>query len=297
LIFERGGERLLLTGGSGFIGLRIGAALARHGFHDVSTAYDSAVPIDLSSWPTTKRYVLSCLPDIVINCAAKRPQSSDAHKYGHDVNHAIVQNLVRALEITNKRVRFLQMGSSEEYSKSDGEITEFSECRPQSDYGKGKLRSTNFLTAMSQDSPIEPVILRPSTVYGRGQRLDMLIPLICEAVHSGTKVRIDNPFAVRDFLHVDDLAAACIIAMDREDAVGEIFNVSSGNPVAVSGILAKVAEISGKPVDSFADLPATTPILPLGDRLDISPRKIQTVFGWSASRDLAAGLRQLFSVY
>lgn len=297
MIFERDGERVLLTGGSGFIGLRVGTALARYGFHDVSRSYESSGTIDLSSWPTTKRHVLSCLPSIVINCAAKRPQSIDAPKQGQDVNHAIVQNLVRALEISKKRVRFLQMGSSAEYSKSDGEITEFSECRPQSDYGKGKLLSTHFLTSLGQDSPIEPVILRPSTVYGQGQRLDMLIPLICEAVRSGTKVRIDNPFAVRDFLHVDDLATACILAMDGKDAVGEIFNVSSRNPVSVSEILAKVAEISGKPVDSFADLPPTTQSQPLGDRLEISPTKIQTVLGWKPTIDLDSGLRQLFSAY
>jgi nucleoside-diphosphate-sugar epimerase len=295
VILERGEQRVLVTGANGLIGSSIASYLVGEGYESAQENFDGpSLRTDYSNLADTRFRVGRHRPNVVINCAAKRPQSSLRAAPFSTYNHQIVLNLVAALEDLDQEVQFIQLGSSAEYAPTTETITETSECRPTSVYGQDKVLSTNFLMGLSADSGVKPVVLRPSTVYGRAQSPDMLIPMLRKAVSSGDRLNITNPCDVRDFIHVEDLARACACVIGNTQSLGEVFNVSTGNSNTVVDLLQMVSTITGLSVDSFAMIeePGSKPQSPLSMKL--SPNKFLARHNWTASIDLGAGLRDLF---
>lgn len=296
MILQKGEQRALLTGATGLIGASIASHLVELGFESEAEPFVKASRrADYLNLSETILLVEQLRPNIVINCAAKRPQSNLGARPSPFFNHQMVLNLVQALENLEHEVHFIQFGSAAEYSPTSETISETSECKPSSSYGQDKVLSTNFLMALDANSVVKPVVLRPSTVYGREQSPDMLIPMLRKAVSSGDRVTITNPWDERDFLHVEDLAKACACVIGNTQSRGEVFNVSTGRPRTVQALLQSISSITGRPVESFAIVgderlqPQTSLNLP------ISAQKFMARHNWTASIDLERGLRELFS--
>lgn len=130
---------------------------------------------------------------------------------------------------------------------------------------------------------------RPFFVYGPNQRTSSLIPSCYSNLRAGTVPLIQNPNAVNDFINVFDVAQAILALIEADDADG-IFNIGSGEPVAVWEVVNLVATLMGKPpmYSGFSAQPQK------GLWADTS--KINN-FGWQPSIPLETGIAQAIELW
>lgn len=121
---------------------------------------------------------------------------------------------------------------------------------PKGAYGASKLIVERYLTAMARPSGVEHVILRPSNVFGRKQAHDKpqgVIEHWMQAALEGREARTWADLdAERDYLHIDDLVDAVLLAVAAPVA-HTVMNVGSGRGTTLHELAALVARISGRP--------------------------------------------------
>jgi nucleoside-diphosphate-sugar epimerase len=122
--------------------------------------------------------------------------------------------------------------------------------RPISPYAVTKLAAEQLALAYAArlDPSLSVVVLRCFTVYGPGQRPEMLISQVVQAVLEGTTVRIHGDGCHRrDLVYVGDVVRANLLAA-RMDAAGHAINVGSGLNVSVNEVLEVVGALMGRRV-------------------------------------------------
>ncbi len=162
-------------------------------------------------------------------------------------NHDGTANVMTAAVAAGVR-RLVLVSSSSVYGECPVPAGEGRALAPLSPYGTSKVNAESVL----RDGPgsLERVILRPFTVYGPGQRSDMLLARML----AGEAVRL-FPF-VRDFTYVDEVAdavlAACSVAVEP-DAVF-VANLGSGRPVGAEAMVDAFEEVTGgRPTVSWVE--------------------------------------------
>ena len=135
-------------------------------------------------------------------------------------------------------------------------------------------------------------MLRLSNAYGPGQRTGTgqgVVGHWFEALRSGRPVRLfGDPETIRDYVYIDDVAAAFVAVHLADGPLPSILNVGSGRPTSLRELLTLVlhaAERPDQPVEFTSDRPF--------DRrhtwLDIS--EARRSLGWRPATSLEAGLR------
>lgn len=144
--------------------------------------------------------------------------------------------------------RVLLASSSSVYAPAAGPVAERAALAPCSDYGRSKLLAEQRAAALAEARGVELVRLRYFTVYGPRQRPDMAFSRFVEAALSGIAAPLlGDGSQVRDFTYVGDAAAATLLALEH-GRPGAVYNVSGGQPLALSQALALIAEeIGGEP--------------------------------------------------
>ena len=143
---------------------------------------------------------------------------------------------------------------------------------------------------------MEGVALRLWNVYGPGQALSNpytgVLAIFASRFHNGQPPMIfEDGHQRRDFVHVEDVADAFLLALDHKRAPGEVFNIGSGQDRSVR----EVAELLGRAMGRDDLQPEIAGKARAGDIrhciADIS--KAQGTLGFSPGRDFEAGLAEL----
>jgi GDP-L-fucose synthase len=144
----------------------------------------------------------------------------------------------------------------------------------------------NFISAM------------PTNLYGPNDNFDLtsshVLPALIAKFHAAkaagtTEVEVwGTGLARREFLHVDDLADACLLLMERYDELGHI-NIGTGEDITIKALAELVRDI----VHPAAELEFDT------SKPDGTPRKVLDVtrlrsLGWAPSIELADGIRTTY---
>jgi len=107
---------------------------------------------------------------------------------------------------------------------SDGRLLKESDaCAPESEYGKSKLQAERMAASYAASIPV--VILRPSFIYGEGDRrgLDFL-----NALSRNTAFLLASAIQTFGICHVSDVVQACLLALTKKVRSGEVFLLSDG---------------------------------------------------------------------
>ncbi|MBO3804238.1 MAG: SDR family NAD(P)-dependent oxidoreductase, partial [Candidatus Brockarchaeota archaeon] len=128
-------------------------------------------------------------------------------------------------------------------------IDEDSPTRPISPYGVSKLAAENYCGVFHRLFGLGTVSLRFVNVYGprqtRGPYSGVITVFAERLARNESLVIHGDGEQTRDFVNVKDAVESCILAMEREEAAGGIFNVASGKATSINELARMMASIAG----------------------------------------------------
>jgi dTDP-L-rhamnose 4-epimerase len=127
---------------------------------------------------------------------------------------------------------------------------EESKLHPSSVYGITKHAQEQFVMTVCPSIGIAPVALRYQNVYGPGQSLSNpytgILSIFSNLIMAGQPINVfEDGSESRDFVFVDDVVEATILAIERDEAAGEVFNVGTGEPISVLSVANALVEKLG----------------------------------------------------
>jgi len=185
------------------------------------------------------------------------------------------------------------MGSAEEYGRRAGLLSESTPPElPLSPYGWAKRASRDLAASWSERTGHSVSWLRPFIMYGPGQKGDMVIPFALESARLKQKAQMTDGLQQRDFVFIDDVAEAVLLAADQANTGFQEFNLGRGEGVHVADIIMTIARHYH--AESLFELGARPrrPGEPDVQIADIS--KARDVLGWKPDVGWQEGVRVLF---
>lgn len=162
---------------------------------------------------------------------------------------------------------------------------------PRTPYSRSKKEAETLVLEAAAQEKLPAAVLRLFTVYGPRQRPDMVHYRFATALLRGAPLTfIGSGSDLRDYLHVHDGCAAIMSCLDRAP-VGEVINVASGTRTSLDGLLALLAQITGRiPRILPQASPANDTRLLLADIA-----KAERLLAWRPRTSLEIGLRDFVS--
>ncbi len=316
---------LLVTGGAGFIGSAfIRSAMVRPSFTaqiinlDAMTYagnLDNLAGVDAARHTFVKGDILDgtlveTLLDeheitTIVHFAAESHVDRSIRGPGAFIQTNIVGTM-RLLDAVRARphVHFHHISTDEVYGSlgDSGLFTETSPYLPNSPYAASKAGSDHLVRAWGRTYHLSTTMSHASNNYGPFQFPEKLIPLmIMNCLERKPLPVYGTGSNVRDWLHVDDHAAAVWAILER-GAPDEVYDIGGGNEWKnldlVHQLVALVAELRGEPVDTYHSLITFVTDRPGHDlRYAIAGEKIAATLGWRPTYDFVSGLRATIRWY
>lgn len=273
---------VLVTGGAGYIGSHTVLALSDRGedvvvLDNLSTGFRSVIPegVELVVGDIGDRALLDSVMDrhevdaVVHFAGSIVVPDSVTDPLGYYLNNTVKTRELLAAAVAHAVPRFIFSSTAAVYGTPETvPVTEDAVLAPISPYGSSKLMTEWMLRDTAAAHPLNYVALRYFNVAGAdpqgraGQSTARATHLIKVAVEAATGARdhvsifgtdYDTPdgTGVRDYIHVSDLAAAHLAALDhlRAGEPGGVFNCGYGHGASVRQVLDTVQRVSGQRID------------------------------------------------
>jgi len=289
--------RVLVTGGAGFLGPHVVAALEEAG-HEV-VVFDQREPLRKN---TFVRGDLTRLQDVQ---TAARDVDAICHLGGvGDVYLAFEQpftaaaanvmgtaNVMEAAR-RNNVAKVVYASTWEVYGEPKYQpIDEDHPCRPDHPYNITKLGGEQILLAYDRLKGVPAVALRLGTAYGRGMRPNAVFSIFVRNAMRGDPIAIKGTGAQsRQFTHTSDIARAFVRALESP-VRGQVFNIVSQEEISIRRLAEMVsARFPTRIVFEEARAGDVPPAR-------ISAQKAERVLEWKATTSFSDGLADLMESY
>jgi nucleoside-diphosphate-sugar epimerase len=283
--------RVLLTGGSGFIGQHLANALDSKGVEICTIGRKRSADsskyrnVDLLSTPNLEALIEDSDPTHLIHLA----WCTEHGKYwgSHD-NFSWMALTYRLFEAFAKHggTHAFIAGTCAEYDWRYGYCDEeLTPCNPETLYGIAKDATRRMCQLLATQYEIPLTWGRIFLPYGPGDNPRRLIPSLFKAFRGEIAPFGVNKHYLRDFVHVDDLVSAILICIERK--LDGVINLSSGNPVALEQIVRMIATVEGKDPSLILDKKAPNRAEP---PLLVGKNEKLRSLGWIPGQDLKNAL-------
>jgi UDP-glucose 4-epimerase len=306
------GKRVLVTGGSGFIGSHLTAALVDVGadVHVLTSTVSSVYPhrltrlrssIRLHEGSLTDRTALRAVvrdarPEVVYHLGAYTHVGKSWSRIDECIQTNVqgTVNLLEALDDTGYE-RFVNTGTSEIYGAIDVPFHEDDRPAPVSPYAVSKHAAEEFcrLGSTARGWPI--VRVRPFNAYGPGQSPDRIIPEVVVRALRGDRLPLTRGRQTREFNLVTDLVEGFLLLGVVEGLEGQLLNLGCGEETSIADLVTTILGLLGDPIEAeFGALP-DRPIEIW--RMCSDAARAQELLGWRPRTSLADGLAQTIDWY
>jgi UDP-glucuronate 4-epimerase len=315
-------QRILLTGGAGFIGSHVAETLIRCGMQlsivdNLDNFYAPSrkrlnleeirnagsyefFEADVRDMNALRKVAERVQPEIVIHLAARagvRP-SIEQPAFYESVN---VGGTVNLLEIAREfKVQRLIFGSSSSVYGTTNSVP-FCEAdlktRPISPYAATKLAAESMCYTYTHLYGLTAICLRFFTVYGPRQRPDLAIHKFTALIESGKPIPVFGDGSMgRDYTYVDDIVSGVVASLEYTPDPKlpfEIFNLGNSHPVRLRELIALLEAATGKKAlqERLPDQPGDVPIT--WANID----KAKRLLGYLPKTSMEQGLRNFVAWY
>lgn len=296
-------SRVLVAGANGMVGSAIVRNLKSKGYTTIMEATRRTV--DFTDQEATDAFFRLNKPEYVFVAAAKVGGIMANNNYKADFlteNLRIQTNIIDSANRWNV-TKLLFLGSSCIYPKfATQPITEdqlmTGTLEPTNDaYAIAKIAGIMMCQAYRQQHGFNAISLMPTNLYGPNDNFDLetshVLPAMIAKFHNAKEsvTLWGDGSAMREFLHVDDLAEACYVCMQNYDETEHI-NVGTGEDVRIwelANIISDVVSFSGETLWDFTK-PNGTP------RKVMNVDRIKTL-GWEPKISLREGIEKTYEWY
>jgi len=285
--------RALVTGGAGFIGSHLVDALLARGdevvvVDDLSTGRRDYVDPAATLVEHDVREPFEADADVVFHLAAQADvgTSMERPSFDAEVNVVGTVNALEAARAAGARLVFSSTGGAI-YGSVDEPAREDSPLLPVSAYGLAKRSGEVYLDGWNRIFGTRHVTLRFANVYGPRQSAALeggVIAIFLERLAAGEPTTIFGDGTItRDFVHVDDVVRALLLAAAHE---GGVFNVGTGVETTIAHLHTLCERAVG------VDAPAGLGPPRAGDALRsvLDTTRATRELGFTASVELAEGI-------
>jgi len=297
-------EKIFIAGHQGMVGSALTRALEASGFTNLIKRDRSQ--LDLGDAPAVTRFFAKEQPQVVIFAAAKVGgiKANSDQPVEFLLENLRVQNNVIAAAHENGARKLLFLGSSCIYPKlAPQPIPESAlltgPLEPTNEaYAIAKIAGVKLCQAFSREYDANFISAMPTNLYGPNDKFDLetshvlaaLLRKAHEAKKTGARELVvwGTGTPRREFLHVDDCAAACLHLLEKYDSP-EIINVGCGEDISIRELAELICDVVG--FDGELTWDKTKP--------DGTPRKLLDVsklraLGWKPTIPLRDGIARTY---
>ena len=303
--------RLLVAGGAGFIGSgyvrrrlaehpgegvrvldKLTYAGRRENLESLPGDRFELVVGDICDRETVAAAVEGC--DAIVNFAAESHVDRSIQSPGEFITTDVYGTYVLLEAARDRGIRHLQISTDEVYgSIESGSFTESSPLDPSSPYSASKAGGDLIVSAFQHTFGTDSLIVRASNNYGPRQHPEKLIPLaVLNALHGDPVPVYGDGMQVRNWLFVDDFAAAIDLVLDRGVA-GEAYNVGGPDELPNIEVVRRILELTGAGEELIEHVEDR---LGHDRRYSLGSEKVSEL-GWRAATGFEEGLRRTVDWY
>ena len=306
-------SRVLVTGGAGFIGSHLVHRLLARGYSVVVLDnFRSGRIENISEYLKDENFKL--VKGDVCDRKVVRNAMEEADAVVHlaalidvegSVNNPMETHRVNVdgtLNVLNEAVRsgvkkLLFASSAAVYGEDNPlPLKEDYPLKPMSPYAASKAAAEHYCNVFHQCYRLPTVILRYFNVYGFRREYDSYSGVITAFVNNALE---DKPLVIfgdgkqtRDFIYVEDVVKATILALKNDQSNGEILNVCNGKPTSVQELTVILSDIIGKDSHVIYDKPRKGDVYSnYGD-----PTKAEKVLEFKTEISLKEGLKEIIGL-
>jgi GDP-L-fucose synthase len=297
-------DKIYVAGHRGMVGSAIVRRLQKEGYNNLVTR--TSEQLDLRNQEAVARFFESEKPDYVFLAAAKVGGIVANNTYRADFiyDNLTIQNNLIHQSFLHKVTKLAFLGSSCIYPKlapqplsEESLLTGLLEATNEP-YAIAKIAGIKMCDAYRSQYGCNFISLMPTNLYGPNDNYDLekshVLPALIRKFHTAKEEGLPEVVIwgtgtpLREFLHVDDLADACLFLMNTYNEAG-LINVGTGTDLSIKDLAMLVAKI----VDYQGRLIFDT------SKPDGTPRKLMDVskltnLGWQAKIDLEQGIKMTY---
>jgi UDP-glucose 4-epimerase len=303
-------NRILVTGGAGFIGSHLVDALVAAGERvTVLDDFSTGERGNLGHQPASHvRLVAGSILDetaiedaladcdrvyhLAVQCVRR---SLGAPRQSHDVNATGTLNVLESARRAGIR-RFVYCSSSEVYGNTSSNLLneDVTPCRPVTVYGAAKLAGEYYAEAYRQTYGLPTLVVRPFNAYGpraheKGDLAEVVVRFLIRVLNGLPPAIFGDGSNGRDFTYVTDVAHGLRLAGESDALVGQRVNIAFGRMITVKEVAQTIMRVCGRN-DLGVELARPRP----GDVhvLRADTRRAAELLGYRASIGFEDGIRR-----
>ena len=255
-------KKILITGGSGYIGSRLSLYLSQKGFHIIPLC-NSKIP-DNKEWIQSMYLILqgdlrdkatlnkieAVRPDVIIHLV-----SLDHNQSGINVQQTLQVNVqstwdLLSLSASIKLEKFIYFSTTQVYGQSsESVVTENTKLQPSNAYGLTHKMSEDLVDFYKRSKNLDAVSLRLSNSYGEPVFHDancwsLVVNDLCKMAFENKIIVLNSDGnAAKDFIHYSDITDIIYQLLLSKESNSGIYNLSSGNSVTLLELAFEVQKI------------------------------------------------------